>query len=131
MVVAGVTGAVRFALAFDEADDRAGENAALSYADRNVGGGNSIVADQSAVFEARGRIPENEPFEVVVGEPVEGWSELTQAFVASWFRYDLLPRRPRRGAEWVICYACDRATLGEVEVVWEGDDGTAILRRGQ
>ena len=39
--------------------------------------GNSVLPDQGIAIEARGRIPPDETFTVAVGEPQEGWSELT------------------------------------------------------
>ena len=101
----------------------------LSYADREVGGGNSVVVDQTAVYVFRALIPKDETFEVLVGEPQPDWSNLTQTSTLDWFRADLVPRRIEAGAPWVICYACDRAAVGEATVMWEGRGGISLLRR--
>ena len=42
-----------------------------------VGGGNSVLPDQAVAIEAEGRIPADETFAVAVGDPQEGWSELS------------------------------------------------------
>jgi hypothetical protein len=104
-------------------------NSALSYADREVAGGNGLVADQTAVYAARGLIPTDETFNVVVDPSFEGGNDETVRYVASYYRYFLMPRRMTESARWVICYACDRAEYGDTaEVVWEGEEGISILR---
>jgi hypothetical protein len=110
-------------------DRDATRNSSLSYADREVAGGNGVVADQSALYEARGRIPENESYHVAVGADYEGGSDLTIPFVESYYQYFLLPRRPADDAPWLICYGCDLEQYGaRAEVVWESDEGISIAR---
>jgi hypothetical protein len=104
-------------------------NAELDYLDRELAGGNSVVADQLVMVEARKRIPAHGSFHVAVGEPQDGWSELTAPFVGDFARSFLLPRRVDPDARWVICYACDRTAYPGATVVWDGEAGTAILRR--
>lgn len=110
-------------------DDRASENSSLSYSDREVAGGNSLVVDQAAVYAARGVIPGNETFRVLVNPAFEGGSALTVPYVGSYYRYFLLPRRYSDSARWIICYDCDFAAVGApVDVVWRGSDNISILR---
>ena len=116
--------------AFNDANRQARANAALDYVDRELGGGNSVLPEQSIAIEARGRIPENDSFTVAVGAPQEGWSELaTEGAISSYMQYFLLPRRPSDSAPWILCFACDRAAYPDAEVEWEDEGGLAILRR--
>jgi hypothetical protein len=116
--------------AFNDANRQARANAALDYVDRELGGGNSVLPDQSIAIEARGRIPQNESFTVSVGEPQAGWTVLaTQDVIGSYMEYFLLPRRPSDSAPWILCFNCDRAAYQDAEVEWEDGEGLAILRR--
>jgi hypothetical protein len=117
--------------AFADANREARANAALDYLDRQVGGGNSVLPDQAVVIEAQGRIPADETFLVAVGDPQEGWSELsTPDAIATFMRSFLLPRRESADAPWILCFGCDRAEYPGAETVWEDDEGLSILRRG-
>lgn len=121
--------AIRYPALFREFSERGTGNSALSYADREVAGGNGLVADQPAVYAARGLIPTDETFNVVVSPSFEGGTAETVQYVASYYRYFLMPRRMTEDGRWVICYACDRDEYGEAaEVVWQGDEGVSILR---
>lgn len=112
-----------------ELADEASGNSALSYADREVAGGNGLVADQTAVYAARSLIPPDETFNVIVSPAFDGGTSETVQHVAGYYRYFLMPRRMAEDAQWVICYACDRAEYGDnAEVAWEGGDGISILR---
>jgi hypothetical protein len=131
LVVAVTAGAAlaRYPALLRDLGDEASGNAALSYSDREIAGGNGLVADQTAVYAARAVIPEDETFNVVVSPSFEGGSSETVQYVASYYRYFLVPRRMAENARWVICYGCDRATYGDAaEVVWEGDEGISIVR---
>lgn len=112
-----------------EAADRAATNAALSTEDREFAGGNSVVADQGGLLEMRLKIPLDGSYSVSVGDPVEGWTELTAPFIGWFARYFLLPRRQLEGAPFVLCYACDTAAHPGFEEVWRGYDGISILER--
>ena len=117
--------------AFADAERQARANAALDYVDRQVGGGNSVLPDQAVVIEAQGRIPTDETFLVAVGDPQEGWSELsTPDAIATFMRSVLLPRRESADAPWILCFACDRGAYPDAEPVWEDEEGLSILRRG-
>lgn len=107
---------------------RARENAALDYADLEIAGGNSLVADQEAVYQARAIIPPEATYDVSVGPGVEGATDLTP-FVADYYHYFLIPRKQVGPARWVVCYACDRSDVGAHTVLWENDGGISILRR--
>ena len=107
----------------------ASRNSSLSYADREIAGGNGLVADQLAVYEAKGRIPVGETYHVVVSPSYVHGSSETVEHVAGYYRYFLLPRRPAEDARWIVCYGCDTASYGaRAEVVWEGDDEISIMR---
>lgn len=121
--------AVRYTDAFRTANQTARANAALDLLDRKVGGGNSVIPDQELLFEALGRIPTAESFAVAVGERQEGWTDTTATYAETFLRYFLLPRRVDPEAPWILCFACDPATFPGARVVWEGEDGLAILRR--
>jgi hypothetical protein len=117
---------------FRDAESRASNNSSLSFADRDVAGGNALVADQAAVYEARGRIPEDATYHVAVGDEYAGGSDLTVPFVASFYRYFLMPRRQAEKAPWLICYGCDIEQYGSrAEVVWQSPEGIAIARIDQ
>ena len=108
-------------------DGLAANNSAISFADREVAGGNSIVVDQSAAYEARALIPPNERYRVVTGGTVTGATSLTAPFVADWYRYFLMHRRPAADAKWIVCYACDVAKLGGAySVRWSDQSGISI-----
>jgi hypothetical protein len=104
-------------------------NSALSFADRDVGGGNSILPQQQTAYELRGRIPEGDRYHVIVGEALEGWPALTVTSIDPFLRFWLLPRRVDPAARWIVCVGCDPATLGDVEDVWSDSAGVRLLRR--
>jgi hypothetical protein len=124
-----VATAVRYPDAFRDANDAARANARLDLLDREVGGGNSVVPDQSLVVVARGLIPADETFTVAVGERQPGWTDLTAPFAETYARYFLLPRRLEPDAPWILCFACARDAYPGAQAVWVGDDGLSILRR--
>jgi hypothetical protein len=128
-VVASIAVAQGALDALRDASTRARDARELSWADREVGGGNGVVVDQNAVFEARARIPPDESFEVIVGQPSPSWSEFVVGSVSAWYTWYLIPRRSEEGAPWVLCYGCDLASVGEATVVWQDDEGVSILRR--
>jgi hypothetical protein len=108
-------------------DHMASDNSALSFADRDIAGGNSIVVDQEAAYEARALIPPRAAYRVAVGPSIRGATSLTASFVTGWFLSFLMPRRQASGARWIICYGCDRSTLGaSFELRWEDDSGISI-----
>jgi hypothetical protein len=123
--------AVRYPHSFADANRVARANAALDYLDREFGGGNSILPDQSIALEARGWIPARGTFTVAVGRRRPGWPALaTQASVDTYLRSFLLPRRPSEAAPWVICLGCDHSDYPGATTVWEDpSQGLAILRR--
>ena len=104
--------AVRFPAVVGELGDDAARNSALSFADREIAGGNGLVAEQTAVYEARGRIPEDGTYHVAAGPDFPGGSDLTVPYVASYYQYFLMPRRPAEDAPWLICYGCDLEAYG-------------------
>jgi hypothetical protein len=123
---------VEWVRALDQLDAAADRNEALTFEDREIGVGNSIVADQRAMFEARALIPENGRFWVVTGpRPVGDATELTSPSIINFATYFLMPRRPSDSAPWVLCYGCDVSALGsDARVVWTNGAGISIVRRG-
>ena len=100
-VVACVCAVVVFSVVYlVRAVDRLGEaadtNAAANYDDREFAGGNSLVVDKGALYQARALIPEDGLYRVVAGPRVEGATELTEPYIDQYARYFLMPRRPRR-----------------------------------
>ncbi|MEN3313149.1 MAG: hypothetical protein V7645_2478 [Actinomycetota bacterium] len=120
---------VRYVKALSQLNDTASRNSALSFEDREIAGGNSIVVDQRAPYEARALIPPDSPYRVVVGSRLLDRTQLTEEFVTTWLTYFLMPRRPEPDADWVICYGCDSSTLGDhYEPVWQDREGISIGR---
>ncbi len=129
VVVATLAVVVRSPATLQDFDRDASTNSSLSFADREIAGGNSVVADQSAVYQARARIPEDGTYRVAVGPEFVGGTDLTVPFVESYYLYFLMPRRPAADAPWVICYGCDLEQYGtRAQVVWESGEGIAIVR---
>lgn len=127
--VAVVLGLVYFVRAVDRLGETAEANAAANYDDREFAGGNSLVVDKRALYQARALIPEDGSFRVVAGPGVDGATELTEPYIDQFARYFLMPRRPSSDAEWILCYGCDRPSLEQpVDVVWDNGTGISILR---
>jgi hypothetical protein len=128
VAVATVLGLVTFVRTVDRLGDTADTNASLNFDDREFAGGNSLVVDKRALYEARALIPEDGSYRVVAGPGVEGATELTEPYIDQFARSFLMPRRPAADAAWIICYGCDRAALDRpTTVVWENGAGIAIL----
>lgn len=128
MALATIAALIRYPQAVADLSDTARDNAALSFSDREIAGGNTVLPGQEAMYQARARIPEDEAYEVLVGEPVESWPELTQQHAPGYSRYFLLPRRQTAGAPWVICFNCGLGPDAG-EIVWRGEGAVSILRR--
>lgn len=127
VVVAAGFGIAYYVKALSHLGDTASANSRLSYADREIGGGNSIVVDQEAAYEARGLIPPSAQYRVVTGGRLKNAAPLTGSFVDGWYRSFLIPRRPSPTARWVICYGCDVGALGGSYVVrWQDTNGISI-----
>ena len=104
-------------------------NAALSYADREIAGGNSIVADQLLAYEARSIIPRDASYRVVIGPKLTKRASLPTTSLPGWLRYFLMPRRQEDGASWVVCYGCDATRLGAAyESLWSDEYGISVGR---
>jgi hypothetical protein len=127
VAVALGVGAVYYYKALSQLGDTASSNSALAFDDREIAGGNSVVADQAAAYEARSLIPVSAAYRLVVGQRLRQHAELNEKYVEGWFRYFLMPRRPRLDARRIICYGCDTSELGGVYVVrWKDDIGISI-----
>jgi hypothetical protein len=130
LVGAIAVGAVYYVKAIDQLGDTASSNSALAYDDREIAGGNSIIVDQTAAYEARGLIPVTASYRFAFGDGLRTKTSLTETFAESWFRYFLMPRRPRADARWVICYGCDTADLSaDFKVRWKDGEGISIGTR--
>ena len=128
VVVAIVFGLVYFVRTVDRLGDTAETNASENFDDREFAGGNSLVVDKRALYEARQLIPEDGTYLVVAGPGVEGASELTEPYIDQFARAFLMPRRPATDADWILCYGCDRSSIGRpTEVVWDSGGGITIL----
>ena len=124
-------GLVYFEKAVSHLGDRAAQNSALSFADREIAGGNSIVINQEAAYEALALIPRSGTYRVITGDSLQNATSLTGAFVDGWFRYFLFPRRPSPGARWIICYGCDVSKLGSsYGIRWRDENGISIGKLG-
>lgn len=132
VVVAVAFGAVYFVRAVDRLGADAERNARLNFDDREFAGGNSLVVDKRALYEARAHIPEDGSYRVVAGPGVDGATELTEPYIDQYARSFLIPRRPAADAPWVICYGCVIAELGpHADVVWDNGGGIALVRVGE
>jgi hypothetical protein len=133
-VVACVAVAIAFGLVYfvrtvDRLGNDAETNAAANYDDREFAGGNSLVVDKRALYEARALIPEDGSYRIVPGPGVEGATELTEPYIDQFARSFLMPRRPDPDSEWIICYGCDPADVERpATVVWDGGGGISILQ---
>ena len=122
VAVTVVVSLVYVAKAVDRLGGDASRNAAANLDDRELGGGNALGVDQDALYEARGWIPEDATYRIVLGD-------LTDPNIGQYARYFLMPRRPDPDARWVLCYECDLSSFGdELQVVWENDAGIALGR---
>jgi hypothetical protein len=120
-------GLVYYGKALRQLGNTASSNSALAYDDREIAGGNSVIVDQAAAYEARALIPAGTAYRFAIGPGLRQRTELTEKYAGDWFRYFLMPRRQRFDAHWVICYGCDPATLGALyEVRWRDADGISI-----
>lgn len=122
-LVVGVVGVVERIV---ELGSRAGANAARDWAERELGGGNSLGADKEALYAARALIPSHASYRLVLGDPIPGGTELSALGLPDFTRHFLMPRRPADGAEWIICYGCDPAGLAGYVPVWDGGGGISV-----
>jgi hypothetical protein len=129
VVVALGYGSVYFVRALDRLGDQAGSNAALNFDDREFAGGNSLVVDKGALYEAHALIPETETYRLVAGPGVQGATDFTELYIEIYARYFLMPRRPALDARWIFCYGCDLSSLGDgFEILWRDDAGIVLGR---
>jgi hypothetical protein len=129
VVVAAAFAAVYFVEALSDFDHAANKNSALSFDDREVAGGHSIIINQEAAYEARVLIPRTATYRLRTGAGLRNATPLTANYVESWFRYFLMPRRPSNDANWIICYGCDTTELRpSYNVRWRDSNGISIGR---
>jgi hypothetical protein len=122
-------GLVYYAKALRQLGNTASSNSALAYDDRELAGGNSVVVDQAAAYEARALISVGTAYRFAIGPGLRNRTDLTEKYAGDWFRYFLMPRRQRLDARWVICYGCDPTALGaSYEAQWHDADGISIGR---
>ena len=127
VAVAVVFGFAYFVRTVDRLGEDAATHAATNYDDREFGGGNSLVVDKRALYEAKALIPEDGSYRLIAGPNVEGATELTEPYIDQFARYFLMPRRPDPNGEWIICYGCDPAQLERPTTpVWDGGGGISI-----
>jgi hypothetical protein len=123
--------AVKLPTAVHRLANDANANAALSFADRDIAGGNSVLADQLLAYEARSVIPAGAPYRLVVGPNLKKQASLSTASLPGWLRYFLMPRRESESSPWVICYGCDPAGLGaRYQLLWSDEYGISVGRLG-
>lgn len=99
----------------------------LDWADREIAWGNGWTLSQESLYAARSLIPSRADYDVLVG-PTDRFDDVfTPTFVQDYLHYFLMPRHPREGARWVVCYRCDRPSG---DVLWDDqDNGIAVIRR--
>lgn len=107
----------------------AGESSRLDYADREIGGGNGVIIDQAALYEAQALIPARASYRMLVGSALQSPTPLSEPFAPIYFRYFLMPRRQAGDARWIVCFGCD---LGKdapgATKLWEDGRGISIAR---
>jgi len=109
--------------------DSARSNAALSFADRNVAGGNAVLADQQLAYQARLIIPPHASYWVVTGSKLTKQAALPVSSMPGFLHFFLMPRRPVDGASWIVCYGCETSRWGNrYEVLWQDDYGISVGR---
>ncbi len=121
---------VQLPLTIRKRDRRTDQLAALTYEDRDLAAGNSVVPDQRLVFEARALIPPDGRYRIVEGSlPIAEATDLTLGFSPAFLTSFLMPRRPANRADWVICLGCHVHELGvSPHVVWSDGRGSSIVR---
>jgi hypothetical protein len=130
VVVTTAFAAVYLVKAVSQLGDTATTNSVLSYDDREIAGGNSLIVDQTVAYEARRLIPEDAEYRFIIGSGLHKRTPLTENNAEGWFQYFLMPRHPQPGANWIICYGCERAQIGGSSVVrWHDEDGISIRQR--
>ncbi len=113
--------------ALDGNDHWADKNGSLDYVSREVPLAEA-VGSQRVAEDARLWMPEDASYRIVAAPDLSGplqWA--APDFLASF----LLPRRQTdsEDAEWVFCYRCDTAELGDgFEVLADGGDGILFGR---
>jgi hypothetical protein len=128
-IAAGAVAFVYWVKGVLDLGDRATANSHLSYSDREIAGGNSIIVDQDAAYRARALIPAGARYRVVTGSNLKNETGLTQRFVVDWFRYFLMPIRPDARGRWIVCYGCDQGSLGGAYTArWGDKNGISIGR---
>ena len=128
-MLATLFAAVRLPGTIADLHDQARSSGELSYADREFAGGNGVVLDQEALYQARARIPRNGTYRVETGERLRTDNDLTAPFIANFATYFLLPRLPDDDAEWLLCYGCDLSRYGgRARILWQNDDGISVVR---
>jgi hypothetical protein len=129
VTAAFVTAVANYPSALARFDERAEENSALDFLDREVAGGNSLGVDQDSLIDARSLIPPNERYRLVTGPNLQKKTYLTAPYIESFLTYFLMPRRPSNSARWVICYGCDSASLDpRFEAIKDEGNGIVIGR---
>jgi hypothetical protein len=129
VVLATAVTAVRLPGTIADLHDAAARNSDLSYADREFAGGNGLVIDQEALYQARALIPPDGSFRVETGDALRNATELTIPYIEGFATYFLMPRHRDDDARWLLCYGCDLSRYGDrARIVWQNDGGISIVR---
>jgi hypothetical protein len=113
----------------DSLGDTAARNASLSFADRDVAGGNAVLADQQLAYQARSIIPSDASYWLVTGPKLTKQAALPISSLPGFLRYFLMPRRSVDGSSWIVCYGCLTSQWGNrYEVLWQDDYGISVGR---
>jgi hypothetical protein len=119
----------RAPLAVSRLGSLAGESSRLDYADREIAGGNGIIIDQGALYEARAIIPPGARYRILVGSRLQNATSLSETFAPLYYGYFLLPRRQSAGAPWIVCFGCDLAASAPgAQTLWSGENGISVAR---
>lgn len=116
--------------AIDRFGDRARENAATNFDDREFAGGNAVIDDQAILYEARALIPEDDTYRVLTGSRLTPKATLLEEHIEAFARYFLMPRRPAVDANWVLCFGCDlRVLANRFDTRWQDPSGRLAVVR--
>ena len=101
----------------------------LTFPIRDTAGGNGVIGDRAALYEARATIPEHASYRMIVGPNVHGLT-MEPDYVPLYYLTFLLPRHQSERAQWIVCFGCDlRSDAPGAQELWRDDYGISIARR--
>ena len=95
-----------------------------------MGGAWLLDIDREFAQAAKAYVGSGDGYAVLTGPNVTTSSSVTLDFLAMYLHSELLPAQvaPPDGADWVLCFGCDRTPYESYEAVWSRE-GLAVLRK--